>query len=1174
MDRQGGITMTLRVCLGVLLLAPPAVTGQEARATILGRVTDPSGALVVGAKVQATNTATNRTAVSVTNEQGNYEIPYLLPGLYKVQVELAGFKRAVRDQIELRVSDRMSLDFALEVGDVAESVVVTGETPLLESQTASIGMIMEERRVTSLPIVGGNPFYLVRLSPGVISVDGRYAGNPIDQGAATGVIVNGTRSGSSEAMIDGTPNMTERNQLFSPPQDIVQEFKTHTASFDASLGHAAGAVTNVSLKSGTNTLHGTAYHFDSRWRAVPWHTNKYIYDPTTGADFEAKKKLMIEGWLHQHWGASLMGPVVLPKLYNGRSRTFWTFAYEGLYIRRNLSGTYTVPTLWQRKGDFSDLLRVGGQYQIYDPATTRPAPQAGRFLRDPLPGNVIPAGRLDPVALKILPYWPEPNQPGTADFRQNYFRTRSINRDNRNMIGRLDENFGQNHRFFFRLNNAQHDNRSDTLPGIATGDILDRTGYGVALDDVYVFSPRLLLNLRYGLSYQQAITSRFSQGFDLASLGFPAGLIGEIRRKNDPAGIAFPQITGTSYTELGNNGGNATTTYYHTLGATLTSLRGGHSMKIGAEYRLMRENGYGYGNVAPQINLGTIYTRGPLDTSPAAPIGQDLASLLFGRPSGGQITINASRAEQSAYTSFFLQDDWRVTRRLTLNLGLRYEYEGPTTERFDRTVRDFDFSSPNPISAAALANYARAPIPELPPASFKTLGGLRFAGVSGRPRGLWNGDRNNFAPRAGLACQLNAHTVLRAGYGIFFDVLGIDRFDVNQAGFSQTTSLIPSLDNGITFRATLSNPFPDGLQVPAGATAGLATYLGRGVSYFHERPLNPYMQRWSFSIQRELPWRVLIEPAYVGNRGTKLGVSREFDPVPRQYLSTLPERDQPTIDYLSFQVSNPFYGIPEFAGTALSSLRVARSQLLRPYPHFQGISANLPVGYSYFHSLQVGVEKRLSSGVNFQVAWTWSKFMEATSFLNATDPVPYKVISDQDNTHRFVFSGIYEVPFGRGKKWGSSAPWWMDLWIGGWQLQGWYEGQTGDALGFGNAIFRGDLKDIPLPVSQRRTERWFNVDAGFERDSRKQLASNIQTFPPRFSGIRADGINNFDLSLFKHFRIREGLRAQVRIESFNALNHVQFAAPNTNPYSTAFGAITGELGHGQRQITLAVKLIF
>ncbi|MBI4875501.1 MAG: TonB-dependent receptor [Acidobacteria bacterium] len=1156
-----------------LALALP-LAGQESRATIVGTVTDSSGALVVGAKVRTTLVAAGTVVSSVTNEQGYYEVPYLLPGVYRVEVELQGFKKAVRESIELRVSDRMSLDFALEVGELAESVVVTGETPMLESQTASIGMIMDERRVAVLPIVGGNPFYLIRLSPGVISSGGRYAGNSIDQGAATDVIVNGTRSGSSEAMLDGAPNMAERNQVFSPPQDVVQEFKTHTATFDASLGHAAGAVTNVSIKSGTNSLHGTGYHFDSRWRAVPWHTNLFIYDPNTGPITEEKKQRAITGWLHQHWGTSLSGPLRLPKIYDGRNRTFWTFAYEGLYIRRNLSGTYTVPTVAQRKGDFSDLLKLGSRYQIYDPATIQPAAQAGRFSRLPLPGNLVPASRIDPMALKFLPYWPEPNQPGTADFRQNFFRTRNIDRDNRNMIGRLDHVLTQDHRIFVRLNSAQHNNKEDTLPSIASGTLLDRTGYGMGLDDVYVFGPQLLLNLRYGLTYQQPWTSRASQGFDVASLGFPASLMDEIRRKNNLAGIAFPQITVDGLQQLGDNGGSTSTIYYHTFGGTLTKVHGEHSMKIGAEYRLMRENGYGYGNVAPRVDFSTGWTRGPLDNSPAAPIGQGFAALLFGRPTGGNININASRAEQSGYTSFFFQDDWRVTSRLTVNLGLRYEYESPTTERFNRTIRDFDFTTPSPISAAALANYAKAPIAQVPVASFKTAGGLRFAGAGGGPRELWSGDRNNFAPRAGLAYRLGSHTVIRSGYGVFFDVLGIDRQDVNQGGFSQATNLIPSLDNGLTFRASLSNPFPDGLQTPAGASAGIATFLGRGLSFFNSKPLNPYMQRWTFSVQHQLPWRVLIESSYVDNRGTKLGVSREVNPVPAAYLSTLPERDQKTIDFLGEQVTNPFYGIPDFTGSGLGNVRTGRSQLLRPYPQFQGISTTEPAGYSYFHSLQFSAEKRLSSGVNFQMAWTWSKFMAADSFLNNSDPVPYRVISDQDFTHRFVLSGIYELPFGQGKKIAGGAPRWLDSAIGGWQLQGWFEGQTGDVLGFGNAIFRGDLKDVPLPVSQRRSERWFNVDAGFERDNSKALASNIQTFPPRFSGVRADGINNFDLSLFKHFRIREGLKAQFRLETFNSLNHVQFSNPNTSPTSTAFGTLTGEKGHGQRQITLAIKLIF
>ncbi|MBM3734695.1 MAG: hypothetical protein FJW39_02825 [Acidobacteria bacterium] len=1158
---------------GVALTAG-AIFAQESRATVIGRVVDPSGALIAGAKVRATNTETNAGVSTVSNDNGNFEIPYLLPGTYRVDVELDGFKKAVRDGIALRVNDRLTLDFTLELGSVAESVVVTGETPLLEAATASVGMVMDERRVSELPMVGGNPFYLARLAPGVIASGGRSAGNPMDNGAATDVIVNGTRSGSSEVMVDGVANMTNRSAVFSPPQDLVQEFKIQTATYDASIGHAAGAMTNVSMKSGTNRLHGTGYYFDSRIRAVPWFTNRFLYDPRNNFTPE-QRAAQIPSWFHQRWGTTLSGPVWIPKIYDGRNRTFWTFGFEDLNISRNLTLTATVPTEAQLRGDFSPLLRRDSTYQIYDPRTITPAPN-GRFARQPLPGNIVPASRIDPLATKLLSFYPQPNQPGTGDFQNNYFRTRNIFRQNYTYVTRVDHNFSEKNRFFLRVNNSQHDNKADFLPSIATGDLIDRTGWGAAIDDVYVINPGLLVNFRYGITVQNQLTSRFSQGFDLGSLGFPSRLINEINSKNQVAGIAFPQVVidGGAFYTLGANGGSDNSTVYHNFGSTLTRISGSHSMRFGAELRVQREFNYGFGNVAPRIDFAQTWTRGPLDTSPVAPIGQGLASMLLGLPTGGEINTNASNAQQSNYWAFFVHDDWRVTPRLTVNAGLRYEYESPTTERFNRSIKDFDFSAASPVSAAALANYNRSPIPELPVSQFRTFGGLRFAGNGGLSRDLWSGDRNNFAPRVGLAYQINKLTVFRAGYGIFFDVLGVDRQDVNQGGFNQPTNLIPSLDNGQTFAATLSNPFPNGLEVPPGASGGLNTFLGRAVSFFQGSPLNPYMQRWSASIQRELPGRVVMDVSYVGNRGTKLAVATQLNPVPREYLSTSPVRDQAAIDNLARQVNNPFFGIPEFAGTGLGNLRVGLNQLLRPFPHFTGITASFPAGYSHYHSMQTSVEKRFSKGLTFQTSWTWSKFMQATGFLNETDPYLEKVVSDQDFTHRFVFSGIFELPFGRGQKWMNQVNRLADAVLGGWQLQGWFEGQTGDALGFGNAIFTGDLKNVPIPVSERRAERWFNVDAGFERSNARQLGSNLRTLNSRFNGIRADGINNFDLSMFKIFRIKEGIRARFGFESFNALNHVQLASPNTAPVNTAFGTINDEKGHGQRQITMSLKLQF
>lgn len=1166
--------LPVRLALLAAVCAASSIA-QESRASIIGRITDPSGALVAAATVQATNTATNAAVSSQTNESGNFEIPYLISGVYRVTVEASGFKKAVRDGVQLRIGDRITLDFTLSLGDVAESVQVTGETSQLDTASANIGLVMDQRRVQELPVVGGNPFYLTRLTAGVLAAGGRSAGNGMDNAAATGIIVNGTRTNGSEATVDGSPVMSNRNASFSPPQDLVQEFKTNTATYDASIGHAAGAMTNVSMKSGSNTAHGTFFLDNSNIRAVPWFTNRFLYDPKNVLS-DIDRERQIPTWLHRRWGATMTGPVWIPRVYDGHNRTFWTFGFEDLTIIRNLTFTGTVPTEAQRRGDFSALLRLGARYQVYDPFTTVPAPN-GRFSRQPLAGNVIPASRVDPVGAKIANSYPLPNQPGqNAEETNNFFNTQRINRENYVYTSRADHNFTAKNRFFFRWFNQQHDNSTDSLGTITNIDLLDRTAWGAVADDVHIFSPSLLLNVRYGVTYESNIASRGSQGFDLTTLGFPSSLVTNIVNRLGPNGIAFPrvEVDGTVFTPLSNNGGTRAATNYSTAGATLTKIAGRHSTKYGMEYRLMRETAFNYGFAAPQLVFMGTYTRGPLDNAAGAPIGQGMASMLFGIPSGGTINNNASNAQESSYWGFFVQDDFRLTSRLTLNLGLRYEYEKPVSERYNRSIRDFDFSTPSPIAQQAIANYARNPIPQVPLSIFKPTGGLLFAGAGSQPRQLWDADKNNFAPRVGLAYQLTPKTVIRSGYGIFYDVLGVDKNDVNQGGFNQPTNLIPTQDNGQTYTATLRNPFPNGVDPAPGASAGLSTFAGRAVTFFSSRPLNPYNQRWSFSIQRQLPFGVVIDTAYVGNRAAKLAVTRELNPIPREYLSTSPARDQATIDFLSRQVPNPFAGIAAFSGTTLANQNIGVSQLLRPYPQFTSIQATFPAGYSYYHSLQVNAEKRMSKGLSFQASWTYGKFMEATAYRNETDSTLEKVISDLDFTHRFVLSSIYEFPFGRGRHWLNRMSFIGEAVLGGWQLQGWFEGQTGDTLGFGNAIFTGNLHDIELPVSQRRAERWFNVDAGFNRNSTAVLANNIQGLSTRFNGVRADGINNFDLALFKNLRIKERINAQFRLENFNALNHVQFAGPNVAPINAAFGSITAEKGHGQRQITFGFKVLF
>ena len=1167
----------LKLHLAVAMLACAPALAQESRGTIAGMISDPSGAAVAGARVKAVNLATNAVVEAVSNERGAYEIPYLLPGVYRVTAEAQGFKTAVRERIELRVADRMLLDFKLELGALAESVTVTGETPLLEAGTASVGLVLNTRQLTELPTVGGQPWYLQRLTPGVLADYSQgAAGNPMDLGQATDNIVNGTRN-ASEASVDGSPAMSRRQAAFSPPADLVQEMKVHTASFDASIGHAAGALISVSMKSGTNEFHGTGFMNYSRWRATAWFTNNYIYNPATGP-IEEKKRVIKDLWRHERWGPTITAPVYLPKLYDGRNRTFWSFGYEGLYIHRIQgglfgTGTYTVPTSLEKRGDFSALLALSSSYQIYDPFTAVLTP-TGRIQRQPFPGNLIPASRLDPIAQKIVSIYPEPNQAGTADGRNNFYRPTDLERHNRTLVHRLDHNITSGHRLFVRWNNHQYDDTNIGLPTPATTTLTDTTGWGAVVDDVYTFSARLLLNARYGLSYFNPRALRPTTGFDLTSLGFPQTLARQIAEGGNLAGLAFPIISVDGYAQLGNGGGSTTKTVYHTLGATVTTVASAHSVKTGAEFRLMRETGINYGNVAPQFNFSSTYTKGPLDSSPAAPIGQGLASLLLGLPTGGNAASNASRAEQSTYWALFLHDDWRVSRWLTVSLGMRWEYEGPPTERYNRSIRRFDFQTPNPVAPQVKANYWKNPIAEIPPERFNVVGGLVFPGVAGEPRRFWDPDRNNLAPRVGLALQVNNKTVIRSGYGIFYDTVGTDRTDARQGPFNATTNILPSNDGGLTFQASLANPFPNGMKRALGSSPGLASYLGMGPSPFNRKTPNPYMQRWLLSVQRELPARVVIEVAYVGNRGTKLAANRQYSATPAEYLSRSPERDQATIDFLSQQVPNPFYGVPEVEGTFLASKTITRANLLKTYPQYSSLTIDIPDGFSWFHSLQTSVEKRMSAGLVFQAAWTYSKFMQAITFKNDTDLRPERVISENDYPHRFVVSAIYELPFGRAKRFLSAAKGPLEWLAGGWQLRGYYEGQSGQALGFGNAIFRGVLSDIPLPVPQRKPERWFNVDAGFERDVRKALAYNIIGLSTRFNNVRRDGINNFNVALAKNFRFRERYVLEYQFETFNTLNHAQFGNPNTTPTSSAFGTVTSVLGHGAREINMALKVTF
>ncbi|MBI3279423.1 MAG: TonB-dependent receptor, partial [Acidobacteria bacterium] len=937
--------------------------------------------------------------------------------------------------------------------------------------------------------------------------------------------------------------------------------------------HTSGASINVSLKSGTNAFHGTlgASVSSGPMMTRNFFTNRFIFDPRTGPITPEKIKANTPSLRWLRYSGAVGGPVYIPKVYDGRSKTFWMFGYQSHNRRRPNATQNSVPTLPQREGDFSDLLALGSQYQIYDPATTQPA-GSGRFRRQPLPGNIIPQSRIDPAARNILKYFPLPNTAGTADFKNNYTRTRQDTQDLYQPVARVDHNFSENHRMFARYSHSQFYGHFDELiaDSRVRGRKRQRPHRGVALDNVFVLSPRIVLDVRYGFTWFREWQSFDNIGWDLSEFGFPSSLFREL----DPAGISFPQIGASGYLQLGNDGGFQRTNYSHSLLSVLNWSRGSHSLKFGFDGRLLLETNKNYGNISPRLDFGQTYTRGPLDNSPVAPAGQGLASLLFGIPTGGWVDFNDSRAESTRFYGAFAQDDWRLTRNLTLNLGVRWEYEGPTTERFNRSTRDFDFTTPNPIEAQARANYARSPIPQVPPSQFRTVGGATFLGV-GVPRGIRDPYYRSLMPRVGFAYQVARRAVVRGGYGIYFGLIGAEFTDVPQPGFNQRTNVVASLDNGQSYVASISNPLPFGIEKPLGAQGGLETFLGRSPGFVAADGRRPYTQRWSYSVQIEPAARTVIEIGYLGSRAARLRSGTQFNAIPREYLSTLPTRDQATIDRLSARATNPFRGLDGFRGTALfASANTSVGQLLRPYPQFSGLSTGLPAGSSWYHAMTMRFERRFQKGFQAQAIYTWSKTMEAAAYLNDTDSIPEHVVSNLDRPHRLTVSVMYELPFGKGRPLLSSAGGVLNHIIGGWQVQGIFQGQSGPPLAFGNVIYTGQYRDLKLTGAEQSINRWFNT-SGFERNPRLQLANNIRTFPSRIATVRADGINVWDLAAHKNFRLMEGLTLQLRGEAEGAMNHPNFAGPNLNPAGTLFGMVTGtQGGQEERRTFVGLKLLF
>jgi hypothetical protein len=523
-----------------------------------------------------------------------------------------------------------------------------------------------------------------------------------------------------------------------------------------------------------------------------------------------------------------------------------------------------------------------------------------------------------------------------------------------------------------------------------------------------------------------------------------------------------------------------------------------------------------------------------------------------------------------------------------LNFGLRYELELPTTERFNRSSRGFDTTTASSIQAAVQKAYAAAPDPTgLPVSSLHVLGGVTFASADNRF--LWQPDRNNFQPRAGLAWQVTPRTVIRAGWGMYMvQWLGSG---VQQPGFSQSTDVITTLDGGSTFIGNIANPYPLGIAEPAGTKNGLNTFVGQAISFAPLNRINGMAHRWETGIQRELPGRWKLEVSYSGSKGYDLPYTTNLDAIPAQYLSKSPIRDQAVIDYLNTQIPNPFRNLAPILTTLGSGTSIPRNTLLRAFPQFTTVSSERYDGSSIYHGAQVRLDRRFSHGFTLGAAYTKSQFLERTSLLNESDVRPEERIASDDRPQRFVTNGIVELPFGRGRHWGNRWNRAVDTFFGGWQLGGIFMIQSGRALALGDLYFNGNVDSLGATYDRHNlTKPIFDVSGFFfhdaavmtngvdditkqRKDSRISLSNDIRTFPSQLTSLRGPCIKNVDFSMIKNVPIGERVKVQLRGEALNALNYIQFGEPSLDPTSASFGLLT-KTRNPTRQLQFAARIVF
>jgi hypothetical protein len=1134
---------------------------QETRAVLTGTVTDPQGSAVPAAKLEIKNLETNVVTSTLTNGSGIYAVPPLNPGKYSVSVAAPGFKVAVENNLELRSSDRKAVDFKLQLGTSSETVSVVAEAPLLDNVTASRSSTINTALVEAVPTYAKDVFQLARYSPGAT---GGTTVRPFDGGDNNVTILGGS---NNEVLLNGSPNTyresTGAANTISPPPDAVGEVKIITNVYDAELGRTGGGVISLSIKSGTNKYHGS----------VSW----LMRNPALNANtFEANATGAPNASFRMNEpGIEIDGPFRIPKLYDGRNRTFFTYAQDIYRDNRPTGNTLTSPTDLERMGNFSRTFvsgTSGTAIAIYDPLTTVQNAD-GSYTRTPFAGSIIPSNRINPIAANIAKFYLSPTQIA-ARTQPNVGVYPNYDHEPFNShVFRLDHKLSDKQSLFVTI---MRDLRSQTNGGGAGLPAFQarnteyasnsfshfRGNFAASLNLTSVISPSTVNSARISWNRHQFGISYYAVGYDPAQLGFPASLTRQLQT------VAFPQISVSNYFTLG--GGNSTLNFSNNfvVGDTLAKTVGTHTLKFGAEFRNLMNN-----QSSPPAAFTVSASAGFTQANPLvanAQSGDSLASFLLGYPSAVSSSFNSFPAQGQHFLSGFAQDDWRIVKKLTLNLGVRWEYESPITDRFNQAIRGFD---PSTVSRLGSANGPAV------------TGGLLFASSSDRLP--YKRDLNNFAPRVGFAYQVLDKMVIRGGYGITYtptaDVAPTTGFSYSTAPSTSVSAagIVPLTAAGCSGAncGMLANPFPTGILAPPGSSLGLLTNVGQGISFISPTRVTPYSHIVSIGVQYQLPFRSVLEVSYNGRFGRDLPTSYNRNSVSfaqySQYGSALTGTSLP----------NPYANL--LPGTSLNGATMTLQQSLLPYRQFTGITeTNMSIGTSRYNSLVVQFEKRLSHGLSVLVNGTFGRNSTYSSYLNNGIDAPGQFITRDGGTPPHTINLIFtytENLFKNQNRLVKAA-------LNGWQVSGYTQWVSGSLLNVSGAYSTG----LDPSISNPTFKRWFNTcTLNQNNNTRQGCASDsepvawliqkpftLNTQPsPQWTDFRGRAVPEVSLSFFKRFNITERVRFELRFDADNATNQPTFGAPNTTATSSLFGVTTLTQGFtyssiGPRQIQLGAKISF